>query len=361
MSLVQQPVRAKFNDSIRIVFSSDRQYLPFLATAIASLVEHSDTSKRYEIFVLHDGILPFEQKLVAPLAPPHITIEFIDIRAYLDGINRSVFYVHAYLTIASYYRFFVPRIFPSFDKVVYLDCDIIVLDDVARLYDTDVGKHILAAAPDVDKIRLFHTDPAQFERYHKQYHIRKPLDYFQAGVLVMNIRKMLEENFEQKALERLALLKDPPSVDQDVLNSLYSDHYKRLPVAWNVEWHLPPMGYLDSLKRNTTPELYEEYSSAYADPSIIHYCSNLKPWQDPKQQYSAQFWHYARKTPFYEVILYGFNGGDSKTGQRGKKRKMKIRHLKYAVLSRLTTGPLRRKYLAKKAVLADRLKNATDS
>ena len=77
----------------------------------------------------------------------NVDIEFVDLSYYIEKVQDKL-YTRDYYTNTTYFRLFLPDLYPQYDKVLYLDSDIIVLGDISELYNTDMGTNLVAAAPD---------------------------------------------------------------------------------------------------------------------------------------------------------------------------------------------------------------------
>lgn len=350
-------------NNIPIIFSSDNNYVPYLAVAIKSLICNSSTDKNYDIFVIDEHISEENKCALNKLIPENaknINITFVDVTSYLKGIKRSIFYCHGHFSISTYYRFFIPRILKNFNKAVYLDCDIVVLSDVAKLYEVELTSHIIGAVKDTEVIRSVQKDAVYYQErmayFTQKLGIKNPNNYFQAGVLLLNLDKMRKESFEEKCINRLIEVKNPGYVDQDILNSLYEDQIKFLPMNWNIEWQLPIQH--KHLIEMLPSELYTDYMNGYNVPSIIHYCSIYKPWKSPDFPLAKYFWKYARLTPFYEEILFrNLSQGVNNSSQEMKSTVavkgpniflLKMKKIWYSILTTLFRGKLKDKFKTKK-------------
>jgi lipopolysaccharide biosynthesis glycosyltransferase len=369
---IPQEIKPAFRENnIPVVFSSDDNYIPYLAVALKSLICNTTSDKNYDIFIIDEHIKEHNKKSILQLIPENatnISIRFIDIKPYLRDIDESIFYCHWHFSISTYYRFFIPRILKNFDKAVYLDCDIVVLSDIAKLYDINLSSYLLGAIKDVKVIHDLQKDASCYQvkmsYFTQKLGMKNPNNYFQAGVLLMDLTKMRREDFESKCIAKLFEIKTPDYVDQDILNSLYENQVKFLPLNWNIEWHLP----IDfpNLIEEFPAELYSDYLINYTNPSIIHYCSLHKPWKEPRLALADYWWHYARMTPFYEEILYKNIKQSQPQSQPNITREMlgnifnytKIKHKywRYKILSKITFGKKRKKYKQKKKDMKARLK-----
>jgi lipopolysaccharide biosynthesis glycosyltransferase len=75
----------------------------------------------------------------------NISIKFIDIKPFLKNVDLSTFGLRLYFIMSAYYRLFLLKIFSSYDKLIYLDSDMLVLKDVKELFDIDVGDNYVGA------------------------------------------------------------------------------------------------------------------------------------------------------------------------------------------------------------------------
>ncbi|HDZ5197098.1 TPA: hypothetical protein RTH92_001313, partial [Campylobacter jejuni] len=206
------------------------------------------------------------------------------------------FYTALFFSEATYYRFFIPKIFKEFKKIIYLDTDIIVKQDLNLLYSIDFDKPLAAA-----KCMIF-SQVKQADHRITKLKMKQPENYFQAGVMVYNIQKCLKMDFTQKCLNKLQELKDPPLVDQDVLNAVFEGDIHYISLKWNCLWNVSYR--IPNFKILYSKDFLKDYQEAERDPYIIHYCDYFKPWNSPHLPKADIWWHYARQTPFYEEILF---------------------------------------------------------
>ena len=204
-------------------------------------------------------------------------IEFVNISAEVEKIKKSLKNVY-HFSVVTYYRLFIASLFPTYDKIVYLDCDLVVLGDVSELYHTDLGDNILGAAPEE-----FIRNTKEFRLYADKSLGVDPSTYVNAGVLVINLVAFREHRIMEQFIELITAydfdLLDP---DQAYLNYLCRGRICILPNGWNKE----PMTIPCEGKKN-----------------IVHYALYKKPWQYDDVIDGEYFWQYAKRSPFYEMIL----------------------------------------------------------
>jgi lipopolysaccharide biosynthesis glycosyltransferase len=261
---------------IPIFFSTDDNYIPYLDTAIASLIDNASKEYSYRIVVLNTGLSPENTKLIKERESEGFTIDFADISEELKDIMTRFKNVYHFSRV-TYYRRFIASLFPQYDKIVYLDCDLVVLGDISELYNMEMGDNILGGAPE-----RFVQTTAEFREYAKTAVGVDPDGYINAGVLLMNLKAFRENMIEEKFLELITKfdfdLLDP---DQAYLNYLCDGKILPLKNGWNKE---------------PIPEACE------GKKNIVHYALYKKPWQYDDVMYGEYFWKYAKESPFYQTI-----------------------------------------------------------
>ncbi|MEE1047951.1 MAG: glycosyltransferase family 8 protein, partial [Clostridia bacterium] len=262
---------------IPIFFSTDDNYIPYLDVAIASLIANASKNYNYRIIVLNTGLCAENIAKVKLNERPGFVIDFIDISKQIENIKSHFKNVY-HFSIVTYYRLFIASLFPQYDKIVYLDCDLVVLGDISGLYNAPLGNNILGAAPE-----QYVQNTEEFRRYAKIALGVDPDRYVNAGVLVINLKEFRQNKIEEKFVELITKydfdLLDP---DQAYLNYLCQDKIYMLPNGWNKE----PMPLTCEGEKN-----------------IVHYALYKKPWQYDDVMDGEVFWLYAEKSTFYEQIL----------------------------------------------------------
>ena len=261
---------------IPIFFSTDNNYIPFLDVAISSLIENASKDHKYRIIVLNTGLDEENICKVRRNERDGFKIDFVDISDEVEKIRSRLKNVY-HFSVVTYYRLFIASLFPQYDKVVYLDCDLVVLGDVSKLYNLDLGDNILGASPE-----QFVQNTKEFRLYAKKALGVDPDGYVNAGVLLMDLAKFRQSRIEEKFIELITEydfdLLDP---DQAYLNYLCLGKIHVLPNGWNKE----PMPL-----------------ECEGEMNIVHYALYKKPWQYDDVMYGEYFWHYAKRSPFYAEI-----------------------------------------------------------
>ena len=281
-----------------IVFSTDNNYIPYLSAAIRSLIENANKKDEYKIFVLYEKLDIENITLLKTMAGENISIDFIDVRQCLKEY-RSFLYEKMHFSFAMYYRFLIPEIFKDYEKVLYLDCDLIVNCDVREIFEIDLKDNIIAASIETVTLDIKNSINKRIKSFNL-----KPENYFNSGVLLFDINKSREFNLFEKCIENISKYKNLFYPDQTVLNFVCKDNFHHLDLKYNFQWQTA-FDY-DNFIKNIDEKYANAINNAIKNPKIIHYTSRTKPWNSIKRkQYLAHyFWKYARLTPFYEIILF---------------------------------------------------------
>lgn len=261
---------------IPIFFSCDDNYIPFLCVTMKSIIDNSNEQKNYEMYVLHTTISKSNQRLVKQYEKENIKIEFVNLENKVKSISKELDNVRDYYTQAIFYRLFIASLFPQFHKAIYLDCDIVVLNDIAKFYEINLEGNILGAI--VDDVVANNED---FKIYTKETIGVESQKYFNSGVLIIDLDKYREHKIEEKFVQ-ITKEYNFPSIapDQDFLNFACFDNVKYLDKSWN---RMP-------IKDGYQGEL-----------NLIHYNMFMKPWHYDII-YENYFWDYAKKTEFYSLL-----------------------------------------------------------
>ncbi len=263
---------------IPIFFAIDDGYIPFLAVSLQSLIENSKKENFYLIKILYTNISEENQRKIQKFEQENVSIEFVDLNYYIEKIKDKL-YTRDYYSKTTYFRLFIPNLYPQYTKALYLDSDIVVLEDVADLYNTNMENYLVAAAPDdvIQTIKVFQ------EYAEKVVGVANYRNYFNAGVLLMNLDELRKFNFQEKFLYSLDKIKFSVAQDQDYLNRLCKGRVKMVDPNWN-----------------RMPIAREKENQG--DIKLIHYNLAYKPWHFEDILYKDYFWNYAKKTEFFDTI-----------------------------------------------------------
>lgn len=286
---------------VPVVFAADDNYVPQLTTTVYSAMKNADPHYFYDVTVLQRNIAWDKQERLRGFFKqfPNMNLRFTNVDRELAGYDLST--NNAHISVETYYRFLIQKVLPFYDKVLYLDSDIIINGDIAKLYNIDLQGKMLGAIRDIDFLANLNVKHGKRMGYAQTVlKMKNPYDYFQAGVLVLNTKAMREHyTIEQW----LTYASNPNFIynDQDVLNAHCEGNVMYLPWEWNVVHDCG--GRVGNLFTQAPNDIYDAYMKSRNDPQIVHYAGFQKPWTDPDCDFASMYWKYARETPFYERLL----------------------------------------------------------
>ena len=264
------------NDKTPLAIAFTPGYFVPAAAMLQSLLDASTGD--FEVLCLVTEEIPERmQEMLLRLGGGRMSFRYLPLKGRLEGV-----YVDPRYTEAASFRLLLPELLPEYDRIVYIDCDVIVRQDIGRLFrSTDLGGNLLAAvfeAPiehQAERFRALGCDPAR---------------YFNSGFLLMNLSLMRAEKTSERLLEacRVPYLEFP---DQDALNQVCLGRVLPLSPLYN--------GIRTFFIPRYRPEFERQYGTALWDEvqknGTIHYTGG-KPWQLFTVQF-ARWWEVYESLP----------------------------------------------------------------
>lgn len=276
-------------EEINICFGVDDNYIQHCAATMISILSNLRSNKIIRFYLLtvalgQENIIKIKEILKTY---PNVTLEVIEIKS--DVIKQFPLgkgTVSKFITISTYLRLLIPTIFPeSINRIIYLDSDIIVNDDIDNLWKFELGEKAIAGVPD-----NFYKQDSNKQRLN----ISNNYNYINAGVLLIDVSKLRMLNFTNQALNYIAKNKDKIYYhDQDVLNATCYNQITYLPYKWNMmDLYLYKKPWCQEEDKATI--LTYQYK-----PSIIHYSGRFKPWhKECENPYKNLYFKYLKGTPW---------------------------------------------------------------
>ena len=260
-----------------VTINTDDNYIQHSMAMLCSLYENN-RNHHINVHVLHGGLMDKSRNYLTELAERYgnsVVFYHVD-DTPLQGVQ---FRQNRPLSMAAYYRLLLSSVLPSnIDKVLYLDCDIIVLRDLHEIFDIELDGYALAAS----------IDHFPYDSKHRlQLHMEADERTFCSGVMLVNLKYWRDNNVEAGLLEYAKRHRDVVYLhDQDVLNYYFRKKWFLLPPKWNcVAYSTTPPKY--PLFR---PFDFVEYINA---PMLYHYAAvGLKPWYEmwmPNKKYYTNY------------------------------------------------------------------------
>ena len=269
----------KMKKTYNILCATDDNYVPYCGIMLTSLFENN-SELDFCIYILVEHLSDKSRNKFAVLARNYSQrIEIITVDN--EVFNKCPIRPGDHVSIVTYYRLLAPVLLPSnIDKILYLDCDMVINGDISSLYNQDIDEHPIAMSKDE---AFFIEDKYERLIFNKEY------AYKNAGVALINIKYWRKKNIAAKCLEYIS--KYPERIkfhDQDTLNAVLHKEIKLLPIKYNFQTGFLLTEYARFYK-NEMPEIFETTKS----PVIIHFTGPNKPWFiDSKHPYRKRFLYY---------------------------------------------------------------------
>ncbi len=249
-----------------ICYSLDNKYTEQTAVSIASILKNADIDDNVNFYILDGGLTKEDKnKLELLRNVKNFNIEYIKVNnndfkncPLLQENNKEY-----HVTIPTYYRFKLATYLNKLDKVLYLDCDIIVRTSLKELYNIDISKYAAAMVPD-----------AESKKEALRLNIKK---YFNAGLMLINLDFWRKNNIENLLFDYALNNKDKILwQDQDIFNVVLSGKIKELDNTWNFQYFQ-----------------YEKVDNTkLSQINIIHLAGRFKPWLIPFEHSVYDLYYY---------------------------------------------------------------------
>lgn len=221
---------------INVVLASDDNYAQHVAVVTVSILKNTKFADQLHFFVLSDDISDKKIKLIKKTVEKfNAKIEFIDIGH--DKLKNI--YLSGHVSRAAYFRLMIADLVPEdVKKIIYLDVDLLVCEDIFNLWKIDICKFPVGAVLDYGII----TSSRMRKEKKAVIGITDSYRYFNSGVLIINVEEWRINGYGQKVLD-FAQKEQLPHHDQDALNKIFMNNWYEIPLRWNV---IPPVFYLFS-------------------------------------------------------------------------------------------------------------------
>ena len=262
-------------DSIKICMICDNNYVMPTCVAIQSIINCAINN--YDIYIIASALSLESEECFKKLITDKVNIQIIR-----ENAEEKFAGMHSFeegsicaATISALLKFLIPDIFKNFEKILYLDGDIVVKEDLAPLYDVVLEDHYLAAVMDSGSIYFSHE------------YVSKVQCYFNSGVMLLNLVKMRNDKLVDKLICTKKNLNDFSLMDQNVFNLVCDKCFLQLPIRYNYM----PVSLERSYANWTIEQINKSYGTTYIDKNelmkdaaIIHYSSKDKPWRSNDQE-----------------------------------------------------------------------------
>lgn len=265
---------------IPVFFTIDDNFAPFLSVALKSLLDKASQEYFYNIHIVNNGLSEENKNKILSLETDYAKIMFNNMDERLRTITdkKGTRLREDYFSLAIFFRIFIPDCFKEYDKAIYIDSDTLVLDDISKLYNIDLGDNYIGGCTEtsclgMDDITNYFTNGVGVNYK----------EYMNSGMLVFDMKALREQHFAEKFLYLFKKYNfgnvDP---DQSYINAILKNKKLLIDNRWNAT--------------------VSKDNKLIDNPGIIHFNLFKKPWHYDNVAGEKYFWEYAKKTPYYEEI-----------------------------------------------------------
>lgn len=271
---------------INVVCATNNDFAFHCGVMLESLLDNSKKPKNIFIYLLCPSISkPNKTSLLQIVQKYGSNIEFVKI-----DLSKVILPKKYHLSKDTCSRMLASDLLKDINKFVYLDSDILVLEDISKLYNISLDKYPLGA---IKSFNLYSK--------HLGWAKLKDKDLFNAGILLIDANYFRKNKVSKKLLNMLRMKKTKIKFTQDVLNIFFNGNWKKLSVKWNVQ-----ASFFGSEIKNDSNK--KEIETAIKNPAIIHFTGSIKP-NDYLciHPYQDKYIEYLRKTPWKDTKLKNKN------------------------------------------------------
>ena len=278
---------------IPCAYALDNAYVFPTLVAMTSLVENAGNNTFYNIYVLIDsGFTEENKKILKSVEYNHIHHCEVIFQLLSDKYKNEK--TDKRIKTPAYYRLDLPIILPNVSRIIWMDGDTAVFEDLSELINLDMkGNYIMGfldSVPEaIDKFGIINST------------------VLCTGVLLMDLDALRQNNMTQKFEKFLIEQKENINQhDQTIINVVCQGKIAPLPPKYGM-WCFEAK--IHALKHNNRQRKHLQYNEnefiyAYYHPAILHYVWPKPYWRRKKPVFNKEWWNYAKKTGYLNGIYY---------------------------------------------------------
>ena len=275
-------------EPITLVCAADAAYVRPLAAMMESVLANRRDGRPLDVYVLAGGISPDDRARLASAWARHGARA----RWLEPGTSRFAGVpIWGRMSVTTYYKLAIGDLLPAgVRRAIWLDCDLLVLGDIATLWDADLNGHHALAVQD----RVVPTVSSSFGiGPWRELGLAKDAPYFNAGVMLIDVDRWRRDGVAERAMAYLRTHHQSVYFwDQEGLNVVLAGRWGRLDEAWNCNLAVP--GAFEEVAGRPG-----HGAAGGAGPWILHFAGSIKPWAFPsRNRHRRLFYSYLDRTPW---------------------------------------------------------------
>lgn len=273
-------------EPIVLTYITDNHYVVPTILSITSLIENRKTSRLIEINVITNNLSAENKNYLEQIDYSNVSLTTIDAGSLLEQYSHIA--QNHWVPNTAMLKFFLPKIFPHTEKMIYIDGDTLILDDIEEFYDTDIDTYYAGVVQDSYCL-------CELGQNHIQTYAPECKAYFNSGVLLLNLKKLRDEHVSEKLIEE-KLKQKSYYMDQDTLNNVFNGKTKLLSYRYNCLY--------SNLTPSIKPQLADLFGVDLDIPNmeifqlctIMHFPGKDNPWEDYTEIATPLYKKYHKKS-----------------------------------------------------------------
>lgn len=285
---------SKTNEIIHIAFITDENFAFPTGVALVSLLKNKNEFSRYQIYVLCNDVSDDIKKRFLTYNCKDFSVQIMELDGFeaLETIGQRTEHVSK----TAMFKFKLAELFPDIDKLLYLDGDILILNDLGELYNTDIEQYYVAAVKDMAPVVKYKPHVG------KKLNLPESYIYFNSGVMLLNLKLMRAHNIAERLLTYRKNGKNY-FMDQDAFNVVLGARMKELPVRFNNEITIYEQFSTFQIAKFFGISQSDVGTTQVKDVVILHLTSKTKPWKYNLPYYTDLFRSYQAISSFEDIEL----------------------------------------------------------
>lgn len=276
-------------EEIPVVTAADENYAPYLSVMISTLLDKTARKTPIRFIIIDDDLSVSSKEKLIQTAHQHsdaAVIQFVKV----DEEIYEDFLVSDHITTTAYFRISMPNILvdKNYRKILYIDSDTLILDDIQKLYQQDLEGKTIGAIIDPGQTKALERLGVESDDY-----------YFNSGVMVIDVAQWNKEHITEKTIDYLKNNGDKIIYhDQDALNAVLYENWQPIHPRWNMQSSL-----IFDKHPAPTKQYDERYKEGRKNPAIVHFTGHDKPWNTLEgHPYQELYMEILNKSIFMETV-----------------------------------------------------------
>lgn len=321
---------------MNVMYLCNDAYVYIAAVSIISLLENNKDVDNIHIFIVGEEISQDNKnKLYQTVSSYNRDLSILD-KPDIKRLIGCEVEMHWWIENV-FSRVFLGEVFkgyPDVKKLIYIDCDTLVVGKLSDLWEVDLEDHIAAGVLE-----------AMGNLHKKAIGLRNQDPYFNAGLILFDVRKWRDEDYDKKVVDFIRKVNGKMEyADESVLNGIAATNMKIISPKYNLT-SLSIYFNLNEVQEYRKPCFHyskEEMKEALEDARVVHFTSSfmdLRPWMEGSLHPYAYRWKMIKNSSMWK------NQSTEKDYRTIKKRIARICAMMFPIKLRLQVAGFLHAYI----------------